>query len=432
MKTILKFGTLCLLAMMTFSSCEEEIGGGTTGPGSGPGTDPGTQTGSPASVVILSGTGGVTDAATVSPLDTFIVSVDVTAGDDFIKAISIKEDGVLIENNRIDYDGTDAPANPWLIPDDVNTGFASDISIVAQGDESTRTYTVEIIDDADRVSSQSVVITTMATVVPPTILIEGSGMLNVSANALVSIPVSVTDVTNPLYSIGVLEDGQYISDERLWYGAFPDAPFPSNPALLPDGDANGLMTTVYIRAHAEPGQTKNYAIVIGDESGGEYTSEFTITTGSAVLLFERKLFFNADGPNLGGLDLDNGDNVSSISAEAEIRDQGINTDLGPEENWIQRISGVNGTEVRHLFPLQNGLPENFDFANISSSEELASFWDNGLAFTEDMTGQITSQIVEIGDTFIAKKNDQYYMFKVTDIVVTTTNNEDYYQVDIKL
>lgn len=429
MKNILKFGFLSLLAIISFTACEDDGLGGTTDPGGGGGTDP-----SDPSVVLVQETGFVDSEATLAPGTIFSVKLRADRGDDPLKAITIKENGVNVDITRISFDGDAAFANPTLITNASVDGFETQIDIVAHDGESTSTYSFEILDEADKVVTAAVNITTINDVVitPPIILIEGSGMAMVTGGTKFRLPVTVSNVTDSLYSLAILENGNYMDPLRLWYGD-DSVQFPSNPLGIPDSDVFGFMRDMIILTSTVPG-VKTYTIEIEDVAGEVYMKEFTLeteATGSPVVTLEGVLFNRAGPAGTGGLDLDTGNGTGSSDVEAEIKDEGI--DSGPlASNWLRRISGTNGATVKHLFKGQNGLPDNYDFANVTTSEQVSALFDNGEVFVDANTaGELVSFRVEVGDEFIVRRDAKNYLIKVTQINETVDDNGDNYVIDIK-
>jgi len=421
MKTILKFSLLSILAIIGFTSCEDDpIGGGSTG-GGNTDTDP--------SVLLLTEAGFVDFEATIMPGETFSVKMQADMGSSPLNAIRITEDGSTVDLSRITVDGVAASANPILLFNADKNDFTKEIDVVSQSGEGTSNYTFSVEDEAMNTAASSVSIKTERVLTPPTILVEGSGMAMVSPGTIFEIPVTVSDVSSPLSTIGVLQDGQYIDADRLWYNDI-SRQFPTNPATIPQSDINGFMNKILVRVHADAG-IKTYTIEITDDAGGTHTKDITIETGTNLTVLDGVLF-NAAGPaGTGGLDLDEGIDTGSDDMRAEIKDEGI--DGGPvESNWIRRISGANGAEVRHLFPNQNGLPEDFTFESVSTTQELASIWNNGLGFVDtNADGDEISLRVEQGDMFMVLREGKYYMIRVATINETVDNNNDNYMIDIR-
>lgn len=419
MKTLLKFSMLSILAIIGFTSCEEDLGGG----GGGGGTTNGPSTS------LLTETGFVSFDATVMPGESFSVRLEADQGDSPLSVLTISEGGTTVDLSRISIDGVAASSNPIVLFNSDKVGFTKDITIVSQSGESASSYTFRVADEANNFSTETVSITTESIVAPPTILVEGSGMAMVTPGSIFGLPVDVTNVTSPLVTIAVLQDGQYIDADRLWYDDIT-IQFPTNPAALPPSDANGFMKTIFIRVHADAG-IRTYTVEFTDEAGGTYTKDFTLETGTSVTSLNGILFNRAGPAGTGGLDLDDGMSVGSGDARADIKDEGI--DGSPvASNWIKRISGANGASIKHLFSNQGGLPDDFDFDNVTTSQQVASLWDNGISFIDTNTnGDLISLQVETGDIFTVSANNKFYLIRVAAINETVDNNQDNYMIDIR-
>ena len=146
----------------------------------------------------------------------------------------------------------------------------------------------------------------------------------------------------------------------------------------------------------------------------------------------RGALFNRAGPaGTGGLDLDSGASTGSAEVSAELIDNGI--DSGPiESNWLQRISGANGTELRQLIPNQNGLPETFTFEGVLTDQEISAVWTNGIPLSgTNSNGEPWTEVVQVGDLYIALREGQLYLIEVVDVFIDSAANGDFYEMDIK-
>ncbi len=187
-----------------------------------------------------------------------------------------------------------------------------------------------------------------------------------------------------------------------------------------------------IRAHADA-STKTYTFILEDVKGNKSTKFFAISTVAFTdATTIPGVLFNQGGlPGTGGLDLDNGVGTASTDASAELRDEGIDVSLPLPSNWLQQISGINTTEVKYIKKGTNGIAENFSFDAIKYKEEIVGLWGNGTAFTATIGAKSVSNKVVIGDIFIAKKGDNYYLLNVADVRIVTNGNTDSYVFDIK-
>jgi hypothetical protein len=430
MKTLIKFSLLAILAVVGFSSCTEEgITGGGSGGGTGGGGAGGGGTVVGPSVLLLTEADFVSFEATVMPEESFSVRMQAESGDNPLDALTITENGDVVDFSRITIDGEAAASNPILLFNDDKVNFTKDITVVSQSGESESTYTFSVADEAMNEASSAVFITTEVVILPPTILVEGSGMAMIAPGTIFGVPLTVADVTTPLSTISVLQDGVAIDADRLWYDDVT-VQFPTNPAQLPDVDKLGLMRTIFVRVHADSG-LRTYTFELTDEDNQVFSRDITIETGASVTSLDGVLFNRAGPSGTGGLDLDNGMSVGSTDGSAEIKDEGI--DNGPvESNWIRRISGANGAEVRHLFNGQNGLADNFEFDNVTTAGQVAALWDNGVSFVDtNADGDGVSLRVEQGDLFTISANNTFYLIRISQVVETVDNNQDNYMVDIR-
>lgn len=247
--------------------------------------------------------------------------------------------------------------------------------------------------------------------------------LKVNQDFVVQLKGAKTD--NPLRIITVQEAGVNIPLDRLSLNA--------NPTLLTGTDVESFSTYfIGIRAHSDV-STKTYSFILEDTKGNKTTKSFAVTTtpltNADVLM---GVLLNQGGPEgTGGLDLDTGNSTGSMDPLAELRDEGINLGLPPAENWLQQISGVNGTDVKYIKKNENGVSELFTFAGINYKEEIASLWGSGTPFTATIGTRSVSNKVLKGDVFIVKKGSNYYLLNVVDVKLTTNNNADSYEFDIK-
>lgn len=417
MKNLLKLTSLFLLSMFLMTSCEEDIGGG------GGGIDADV----PPSLTIVSST------STMTPGGTFSARVSTTAGDGLLDVFTIREDGATVDAARIMIDGAPAVANPILILDATDqSGFAWDIDIMVQGDVSSKIFEFVIEDTNDLTASESVTITTEGA--PPSIDLMGGGVFQTDPGALVSIPIMVTAGSSLVDTIIVLENGVLVEPERLYYGDL-STQFPSNPLLVPLDDQNGFSIDLFIRAHPDV-STKTYTVIIGDLGGMRAMTTIDIETLAQSTPLEASLqgiLFNSAGPvGTGGLNLENGESTGSSTTENQIRDLGIDASLPDADNWIKRVGGNNGFEMRYAFAGQNGLPEGFSFDGVDSKEGISGIWDNTTAFSAmDGEGNFISFEVIVGDTWVVSDGVDFFLVIVREINETPGDNGDNYVVDIK-
>ncbi len=355
----------------------------------------------------------------VAPNSDFSFTLTVATGDAQLNTASFYEDGVLIDLSRIQVDGDPAGANPKLILGTDKDGFTWTVTITAHADASTRTYSVEVFDDGNETDESSVSISTTST--PPSIVLGGSSTIITSPGNLVGVALMLTAGSNDMNTIAVYENSVLMDPNDLRYGdPAPGNEFTANPYDIPVADQTSFDGSIYIRANMTAG-TYVYTIEVTDAVGVQATQDVTINVGTPVdMEFTAILVSNADGPNTGGLDLDGGTSVPAASSDAEVRDLGIDLAQPLESNWKQQIEAVNGASLR--VP-NTSLPETFTYESANSKEAIIAAYDTGI--------DVGQPSVNVDDIFLVKRGEDYFVMKVTNVVVTTTDNEDYYEFNVK-
>jgi len=226
---------------------------------------------------------------------------------------------------------------------------------------------------------------------------------------------------NPLKSVGIREDGDLVPTARIDM----DAGFrtPQNPLLITGSDVDGFELIIDIDAHSVEG-IRTYTFRVEDEVGE--TDEISLdvevmmeevrtpidTTATMILVN------NADGQLQGGLDLDVPETIGANSNMAELRDLGIDLNVPVPSNWRRQIQTRNNATLVMLDTA------NFSFTEVAFKDEVKTFYDSG-------TEASVTPVLSTGDAFAVKRENDYFLLILTEIVVTADDNNDYYQFDIK-
>lgn len=411
---------IALFAML-FTSCVEDPGGG----GGGGIFD------IPPTLTIVDEAGFVSVDSEVSPSSNFSVKITVEKGDAALRSFTLQEDFLNVESSRFTVNGDASGANPKLLFSPDTDGFTWEITILSQDGVDSRNYNFIVEDENGETASSSINISTESSAVAPTVEFSGSGTFSADPGMLHSLSMTVGAGSFDLASIAVYENDVLMDASRL---TFDDVAFDDNPFTLPAEDKQGFAKPILIRASMDAG-VMDYRVVVTDEFGTSTAVTFTIETGIAgtpVTTLEGVLFNRAGPAGTGGLDLDSGDGTGSSDSEAEIRDEGIDISQPDDANWIKRISGVNGVDLRSLFPGVAGLAEDFAFSSIEVKEQIPALIDVASEFQNtNSDGDLISFEVLVGDMFIAKKGDDFYIFQVKEVNETAADNADNYVVDIK-
>jgi len=414
------------------SSCEDDPIGG------GPGVDPNEDN---PELAFGAGVDFLSSDTALEPGELFSVQLIGAKGAADLSSLTINEDGARITdfNSRVTINGLPASSAAILLPpSDVET-FTYVIEIKAKENGSVTLYEF-VLTDADGLTARTdiQIDTDSGEVTPPTISLLGNSSIVADAGSLVGFNLDVAPGSLDLASILVLDGDQVeIDPARVYYGGTSAAnQLTENPALLPAEDAAGFMKQVFIRAQGDE-SNQVYLIVIGDTDDNIDLVTVEINTvpgglgGDDVVEITGALFNRAGPAGTGGLDLDSGASTGSSDSSAELKDNGI--DSGPlASNWLQRISGVNGTTVKQLIPNQNGLSETFTYASVTKDTGISGIYGNGVDLQGvNSIGEAWTDVVEVGDMFIALRDGKYYLMVITEIFIDPIGNDDFYRMNIK-
>ncbi len=405
MKNLSLFKVLFLaLAVFAISSCGED--------------DPADSALSP-NVSFLDGVGIISDDANVAPGAEFTVNISAGTGDNELSSLTIYQDDVQIDASRITFAHTAPANNPQLIVDTDVNGLDWTITVAAHTDALDAVYDFEITDKGGNKTSAILNINTVANTVFAVSHSVSMGCFTtdntVDAVTNFCLSIDATSGLDALSTVTVYENNDVIDVSRLDWA--------ENPYTLVDGETAAITDfSVSIESHSVG--TAEYRMVVTDASGASMEAGVFVTVGAPTELITGVLL-NKSGPSgQGGCDLNTGNgNINSTDLSAEIKDEGIDSSLPIDANWIQRISGANGSEIRAA----NNLPEGFKFDNIAIQEEIIGAFDQ----SETLASNITA-VVGISDQFVIRNSaGEYFFIKITNVTETDTDNADQYTFDIK-
>lgn len=175
--------------------------------------------------------------------------------------------------------------------------------------------------------------------------------------------------------------------------------------------------------------TEVWTFTVADKDGNSTSKSITITnlgTGGESLIEITQdnnnntlKVWNFQGPNAGAYDLVLGSNLLSADDNA---DKDIQDSCRAEEvtNWPARWTSRNGTRFKKM--------TTYNWSNVTNTAQLDAAWN-------DVSGNGNAVInVAKGDVYVAKlrgQADAYVLIEITDVVSTSTNNQDYVQFRYK-
>ncbi len=261
----------------------------------------------------------------------------------------------------------------------------------------------------------------------PTItLTDGEGNVGstFSPNEEISFTFMVARGTSDMNSVQVNENGNAIA-ENSGRIEFNDTIPSANPALLFGDDETGFTLKVSIVTNTTPG-TYDIDFIVTDSNSPTprsetYTIEYIVAEPNLEEL--TGVLFNQAGPSgTGGLNLDTGEGTGSSDPTAHIRDRG-NEDDNTSTIWIQKIVPITGNQVSLRY-----LSDEVNYDDVQYSNQLEDLYNGGT----EVGSEGTAEKNVVGDTFIAKQGDDYWIFIIRNVTITSGNdNTDNYELDIK-
>lgn len=342
--------------------------------------------------------------------ETFTVVVNAIQGTNLMRDLEILANGTSLATERFTVD-SEVSNNPRLLFDDEKEEFTYTIEIEAQiaGDVQ---YEFVVSDEGGvTMGSADLTITTTS---GPAVSVDGSTNIELDAPAQnLVLTLMATPANANLSTLSVYEDGELVETSRLDYGDI-SVPFSTNPLDLPTEDIEGFTTDIYLSTHTTI-ESKVYEFIVTDVDGNEGSVTVTITlTGTPLNVFYSGVtMYNDAGQMNGAIDLETGEDVSSLTAEGDIRDSGLDIN----SDWAMTMEPHNGASLRAI---ENGAT----YESVETLEDLLDAYNTGTALTQ--TGTLV-----VGSTYVASVGLNYYILTVTDVVETNNDNNDYYTFDIK-
>ena len=271
-------------------------------------------------------------------------------------------------------------------------------------------------------------------VLPPSVvLISGDNLISGDSEILpgetIDFRISLLQGDNPMKNFTIKEDGANVAADRITIDGGNTVT--NNPFLLAGSAAASAEYDISITTEAKTNESRIYTIEVVDDINETAEVEFLVTVSGTPVNEITGILLNQGGPaGTGGLNLTTGMGTGSQDAEAHIKDEGIDLNASSNaENWIQRISGVNGSVIR--VPGSNNA-EGFSYDNVAIQEEIVTAFTNADELTdENAMGEKITAMVNIDDVFLVQNGDNYWVLKVTNVVVTTDDNADQYEFSIK-
>ncbi|MBK8700404.1 MAG: hypothetical protein IPN29_13100 [Saprospiraceae bacterium] len=364
----------------------------------------------------ISMTGTAGDTLRVVPNQQIIFTITAVKGSVDLNGLEVREGDTKAAINRIVFKGSAVGGNPILLLGNDRQGFTGELKVTAPAKDTVVTISV-IVSDANNVTVKETRIVKTKTL-PPVVTYLGTPLVDgAQPGQVYDFPFSVSRGFGKLSLLEVKENGITLSDiTRL---SFDNIAFNTNPeSILPNLQAGFTNKKIGVKINNQTGRS-TYTFIFTDELGASAQFTVNVNVGTKLDLTKLGALLNANGPGgTGGLDLDTGNSMGSQDTLAEIKDEGIDLSLPLASNWLQKISAVNGAELKRIIQV-------IEFDDIVVKEQILNLWNGGFP-----VNGATPKVLK-GDLFAVKKGDRYFFLQVANIVVTPADNSDKYEVNIK-
>lgn len=239
----------------------------------------------------------------------------------------------------------------------------------------------------------------------------------VNINGTFKVKIIASKGSSDLKEVAVFRDNVLLDPARI---KFQGNAATTNPTAVGAFDANALNWEIEVTVDDhEAVHSYRFQVQAQDDLTNSVAVSITTVDPGTPVDTQMGVLFNQAGPaGTGGLDLDNGTGTGSADTNAEIRDMGIDLGQPPATNWRQQIAPANNAELRMA-------PAGTTWAEIATKEAIqAGFNASGANIT--MTSKLNG-----GELFFVKRDNKYYFIRIANVNVTTSDNNDNYEIDIK-
>lgn len=396
---------------------------------------------------------GIVDGNTDLPFgDPFTVRLSLDDGDALLRSLAITRDGVNVPSGDLDFDGGITSNNPLLITGGSTSGVIYEITITPSSPSvGANTYLFTVTDENNQFASVGLTINYTNAGDPTAVLEDDPGFVFAdqtltTLNTTFDVKLTLDDNgTNDIETLRIFEDGLLLDAANIdLFNEMFDA---TNPLPLVGDERMGVTFEIRITPTSTSAGTRTYTFEVEDDRGATGSVSINITfEGTSLDSTLMGILFNqAADDGFGGLDLDNGVGTGSEDPDAEIQDEGIDTDIVVANNWRRQISAANNAILREVNTAT--LPDGFSFATVTTQEQIVDAYDSGdtpdgddtscNCTDEDFNEEVSD--VSVGDLFAVFRNDRYYLIEIVEVnnvvddpmTSENENNLDNYVINIK-
>ncbi|MEM8583766.1 MAG: hypothetical protein AAGF87_05825 [Bacteroidota bacterium] len=396
---------------------------------------------------------GIVDGNTDLPFgDPFTVRLGLDDGDALLRSLAITRDGVNVPSGDLAFDGGITSNNPLLITGGNTSGVVYTITITPSNPSvGANTYLFTVTDENNQFASVGLTINYTNAGDPTAVLEDDPGFVFAdqtltTLNSTFDVKLTLDDNgTNDIDTLRIFEDGLLLDAANIDF--FNETFDATNPLPLVESEGMGVTFEIRITPTSTSAGTRTYTFEVEDDRGATGSVSINITfEGTSLDSTLMGILFNQAGDDgFGGLDLDNGVGMGSEDPDAEIQDEGIDTDIVVANNWRRQISAANNAILREVNTA--ALPDGFSFATVTTQEQIVGAYDSGdtpdgddtfCNCTDEVFNEEVSD-VSVGDLFAVFRNDRYYLIEIVEVnnvvddpmTSENENNFDNYVINIK-
>jgi hypothetical protein len=367
-------------------------------------------------------------ARTIKPGDTFITIISLKRGGNKLRGLAIYENEQLIDIDRVKINNINLLGNPIFLKEENHESASLRIEINSLRANKEFIYKFIVSDfGGDTAVAQRTILVKSD---PPKLKYNGPSLTISTIGDDARFKLNGIKGSGLMTSIEVLQNNIPIEPSRIAFGTLRPT---SNPFLIDVTDANVFDKDILIQS---PTIANNYTytFILRDELEAFGIDSAKVLAGIPVSeLVSKNLYNAARGGNFGALQLANGNSVAINDANADIIDIGIDSAATNQSiNWKRQFRAGNNVEIKRIIIGSNGVAQTFSYTNIFTKEQIVDLFSRGVLLTQkDKDNRLITDPIQIGQIFVVKKLNEYYLIEVAAVVQTAQDNEDYYRLNYK-
>ncbi|HMP30235.1 MAG TPA: hypothetical protein PKD85_11585, partial [Saprospiraceae bacterium] len=345
-----------------------------------------------------------------------------------LRGLAIYENNQLIDMERVKVNNLNMVGNPLFLKNNNNENLSMRVEITSLRANRDFIYEFVLSDfGGDTAIAQRTILVKSD---PPRLRYNGPELTVATIGNEARFKLNGVKGSGLLQSLQVLQNNVAIDPSRISFGTIRPT---SNPFQLDGTDANVFDKDILIQSPSAA-DSYIYTFILRDELDAIGVDSARVLAGTPATELVSKNLYNASrGGNFGALNLIDGSSASVNSNNADLIDIGIDSSAtNVSLNWKRQFRAGKDVEIKRILIGQNGIAQTFSYINIFTKEQMVDLFGRGVLLTQkDNEGRLITDPIQIGQIFIIKKLNQYYLLEVAAVIQTAQDNEDYYRFNYK-